>query len=60
MAREGIEMNDIKPKYILISNFYRPFDQYMKECHGNEKIANIRYEYKEAERQSKFLLVKNY
>ena len=43
MAKEGIEHKDIE---------LRPFEEFLKECHGNQKLAQMRYEFKIAERNA--------
>lgn len=40
----------LSPSKNKFLNFSRTFEEYLEHCHGNEKLAKIRYEYKEAER----------
>lgn len=38
---------------------YRPFEEFLKECSGNQKLAQMRYDYKEAERQGMLQDIEN-
>ena len=49
----------LSPGNLFPLKVFRPFEEFLKESNGNQKLAQLRFDYKEAERQGLFQDIEN-